>query len=190
MRRRLVAIAAALGIALASVGSVSADTLGTGQFLSTESATACSGNLCTTASVFVGLFKGGDREICLTLSHTDSELGGVEYEREDGCTDTPGAITKSKGGFIVAFAATGITLESSLGGSRSVTISDTYAVTSTIVRSTTVDVFDDSPQPGCTTTATTTARTVTVSGTLNVGATAFDDAGTSVDQAYRTKTRC
>jgi hypothetical protein len=181
----------ALTVALLLPAAVAADTGGTGKFLNTDSETLCNADLlCTTASASAFIPEDDDQVVCLVLSHTDNEIGGFEYERETGCTSTF-TLTISKGGFIVGFSAPTLHLDSSLGGAgRDVAVSGTYEITSAIDRSNTVEMFPDSPDPGCTTTLSARVRTVQISGTLTVDTTDFDDAGSSVAQVVNVRTRC
>jgi hypothetical protein len=188
MHRRLAAIVGAVALALTSVGAVSADTLGTGQFLQTSSEVICESTLCTWADTFVGTWKGGERQVCLTLHHSGE---GIEYETEVGCTANPGKITKVKGGYIVAFAATSIHLDSTLGGpGRDVVVSGSYLVASDPSSSTTTTVYTDTPRVGCTTTATESFTQIIVDGTLTLDGTTLHDSGAAKNQTYRDRTRC
>lgn len=188
MRRRLWLVLAALTLVLLLPAAVAADT-GPGLNLRTESETLCNDNLCAQAFLDVNHSDGSAANACLTIIYTNAELGGAEYDRETGCVDPLGGPSLSKG-LIVGIPATSFTLTADLGGSRTVTVSASYVLTSPIDRSTLVDVIPDQPEAGCTTTETWKTRHATVEGTLNIGATAFDAAGDTWEFAVRSKVRC
>jgi hypothetical protein len=190
MRRRLTALAAALGMALISVSSVSADTYGPGLALDTGSETLCNGYLCATLRTEIRTYDEGSPGLCMSISYTNLELGGVEYMREMGCT---GAVTYSisNSGFIQGFVIPHIDLDNTLDDSnRSTSVSASYAISPAITRTSQVVVSQDTPNPGCTTTYTEKARIAGISGTFNLGGTVFADAGTTRDVTGKSRVRC
>jgi hypothetical protein len=196
MRRRLASLGGALAVALViPFSSAFADSVAppTGSYVDSFPEQTCNGNLCTTPELHFGTISGTGTFACLILVHTDLELGGAVYETESGCGDPStvyGALVM-KSGFVAGIAATTITLGSSLGGQRAVTFSANYLITGDLGRATVSQVFNDTPNPGCTTSYTSKEHSVSlITGALTIGGDPFDASGVSTNRQARFKVRC
>jgi hypothetical protein len=174
MRRLAISLTAAVPLLLAGVGPVAADTIyppagtyrETQTFNLTCETVACDTFVYTQRWTYAIQYQDGARRVCAGAVTRTSIIDEVH---EIGCSDTPGAFTFNKGGFIVGWADTAIELHS--GGylegpySRTVHVSAALALATPVERNNQASVYTDGGT-GCTYRVNEKFQFSTVAGTL------------------------
>jgi len=179
MRRLVISLTGVVSLLLAGVGPVAADTVypPTGTYRETQTfnltceTVACDTYVYTLRWTYAVEYQGGARRVC---AGAVTRTSIVDEVHEIGCSDTPGAFTFNKAGFIIGWANTTIELHSggTLEGpySRTVVVSASVALTGMVQRNNQASVYTDTGT-GCTYRVnerfqlSTTAGTLTFDGT-------------------------
>lgn len=190
--RRHVALVVGMALAMvAPVATVSADEggppEGSGRSLSSFTEVVCDADSCTSVT-FDAKEVAGARSLCVSLV-TSSPDGATIYEQEDGCASDNIGAWRTSAGFITGVVDTTVTVSSTLGGIRDVSVSGTGKLDGATTA--TIEMLEDTSGT-CAIQWTIRERRVAVAGTVTVDGVAYAMGSDSLStiRQVKEKTRC
>jgi hypothetical protein len=183
---RVAVVAAVLAAMVIPLAAVSADIGGppapSSRSMVTFTQAVCDATSCTSVD-FDAVEVGTLRSVCVATLVTTLDSGTI-LEQELGCAEDNVGAWQTSGGFITGVQDTTVTLDSSLGGSRAVTVSAATSLAGAVTP--TIEVVDGSDAT-CTVTWTIRERRAPLTGTVTLDGVAFATGTDSVSVIRQVK---